>query len=139
MKLRPFSNEPRVTPAIHKGWKYYRNDLFDQEGNPKTFTIEPRTQVVRLEMYNFAEAITLGAALRDEVPGAIDLALQLGSKLCREYQLGEGYFVTRVFRGGIRHTFPFIRWPQAQLFYALTNLQLACAENPSSVSSRQGR
>jgi hypothetical protein len=30
--------------------------------------------------------------------------------------------VTRVFRGGFRHRFPFLRWPQAQLFYALTNL-----------------
>ena len=96
--------------------------LIDADGNPKSFAVEPRLQLAKLEMYNFAEGITLGALLGDEVPGARELAVRLAGKLITEHQLADGHFVTRVFRGGIRHTFPFLRWPQAQLFYGLTNL-----------------
>ncbi len=85
----------------------------------------PRLQVATLEMYNFAEGITLGALLGDEIPEARELAEDLAARLVARHQLPAGHFVTRVFRGGIRHRFPFLRWPQAQLFYALTNLQIS--------------
>jgi hypothetical protein len=114
-----------IIEAIRKGWDFYRRDLFDAEGLPKSFAVQPRTQIVKLEMYNFAEAITLGALLRDSIPGAFELAQKLATVLCEQHQLADGHFVTRIFRGGFRHTFPFLRWPQAQLFYALTNLSLA--------------
>ena len=73
-------------------------------------------------MYNFAEAITLGALIREEIPAAYDLAQRLARLLIQDYQLPEGHFVTRIYIGGFNHTMPFLRWPQAQLFYALTNL-----------------
>lgn len=111
--------------AIHPGWKYYRQALFDSQDDPKSFAVQPRTQIARLEMYNVAEAITLGALLRDEIPEAFALAQSLARKLINQYQLPAGHFVTRVFLGGLRHTFPFLRWPQAQLFYGLTNLLIA--------------
>ena len=114
-----------IAEAIRKGWDFYRRELFDAEGLPKSFAVQPRTQIVKLEMYNFAEAITLGALLRDSIPEAFTLAQKLATILCERHQLADGHFVTRVYRGGFRHTFPFLRWPQAQLFYALTNLSLA--------------
>jgi hypothetical protein len=117
-----------ITEAVRKGWDFYRRELFDAEGLPKSFAIQPRTQIVKLEMYNLAEAITLGALLRDFVPDAFTLAQKLATVLCGQHQLADGHFVTRVYRGGFRHTFPFLRWPQAQLFYALTNLRLAWRE-----------
>ena len=73
-------------------------------------------------MYDFAEGITLGALIGDMIPEAGELARSLANKLIQNYQLPDGHFVTRVFRGGFHHCFPFLRWPQAQLFYALTNL-----------------
>lgn len=114
--------EPAIRAALHQGWAYYRRELFDATDNPKAFAIEPRTQLVRLEMYNFAEAITLGALLKDEIPEAFTLAQKLAARLVEQHQLPAGHFVTRVFRGGVRHKVPFLRWPQSQLFYALTNL-----------------
>jgi hypothetical protein len=42
--------------------------------------------------------------------------------------------VTRVYLGGIKHTVPFIRWPQSQLFLALTNLLLASVADGAAVS-----
>ncbi len=115
-------NDAAVTQAIAKGYEYYRRELFDAEGLPKSFTIQPRTQLVKLEMYNFAEAITLGALLRDTIPAAFAHAQQLATWLITNHQLRDGHFTTRVYRGGWRHTYPFVRWPQSQIFYALTNL-----------------
>ena len=76
-------------------------------------------------MYNMAEAITLGVLLRNEIPEGFTLARQLAGRLITKYQLADGHFVTRIYRGGIKHTLPFLRWPQAQLFYALTSLLVA--------------
>lgn len=135
--------EKAVWDSIRKGWEYYRQTLFHSDGNPKSFAVEPRTQLARLEMYNFAEAITLGTLLKGEIPEAFALAQELAARLVREHQLPDGHFVTRVFRGGARHTFPFLRWPQAQLFYALTNLLRATTgterAEPVRVSETPGR
>jgi hypothetical protein len=130
-KLNQRLNEGAVSASIGSGWKYYREHLFDDEGNPKMFAIQPRTQIVKLEMYNFAEAITLGSLLKDEIPGALRLASGIASRLS-EHQLPAGHFVTRTYLGGIRHTFPYLRWPQAQIFYSLTNLLLALSSEGKS-------
>jgi len=114
-----------VTDRLLRGYDFYRRALFDGEGNPRTYAVSPRKEIVQLEMYNFAEAITLGSLLRDEVPGALSVAHELANRLIRNYQLPSGYFLTRIYRGGIRHSVPYLRWPQSQLFLALTNLLLA--------------
>ena len=124
-KINRSLNSPAVAEAIRKGYAYYREKLFRADGLPRAFALEPRTQIVTLEMYNFAEAITLGALLRDFIPEAFAMAQKLAVTLCEKYQLADGHFVTRVYRGGFKHTFPFLRWPQAQLFYSLTNLLYA--------------
>ena len=128
VKVNRLWNDPAVTQAIAKGYEYYRRELFDAEGLPKSFAIEPRTQLVKLEMYNFAEAITLGALLKESIPAAFTHAQKLAAWLMAKHQLRDGHFTTRVYRGGWRHTHPFVRWPQSQIFYALTNLLRAEAE-----------
>lgn len=126
-KLNRYAGSEDVRKAIHKGFAYYRSALFDAEDNPRYFAVQPRAQIVRLELYNFAEAITLGALLKDEVPGAFELAHKLARRVRERFQLADGHFVTRVYRGGLRHTLPFLRWPQSQMFYAITNLLVATA------------
>lgn len=116
---------PEIEESIRRGYAFYRQELFTTAGDPKYFAIEPRFQLARLEMYNFAEAITLGALLGDDIPEALAMAQELARRLREEHQLPDGHFVTRVFRGGFRHKVPFLRWPQAQLFYGLTNLLVA--------------
>jgi hypothetical protein len=137
LKINEELDSDAVNRAIERGYAWYRRELFDADGLPKSFAIQPRTQLVRLEMYNFAEAITLGVLLRNIVPGAFADAQRLARILIDDYQLRDGHFVTRVLVGGLLHTFPFLRWPQAQLFYALTNLLHALslsASNPFSAS-----
>ncbi len=97
-KINQRLKNPAVDAAIKKGWEFYRRELFDAKGEPKSFALEPRTQIVKLEMYNFAEGITLGALLKDFVPDAFAFAQNLAATLCSRYQLPQGYFVTRVFK-----------------------------------------
>jgi hypothetical protein len=121
-KLNRILNSPRVEESIRKGFKYYKNHLFLENGNPKSFSQEPRFQVTKIEMYNYAESITLGALLKPMIPEAYDIAHLLAKRLVTQHQMPDGYFKTRIFKGGFDHTFPFLRWPQAQLYYAITNL-----------------
>jgi len=130
-KIHRIVPDARIEASIRRGFAYYRQYLIDANGNPIPFTVNPRLQLAKLEMYDLAEGITLGALIGDMIPQAGELARSLAGKLIREHQLPAGHFVTRVFRGGYRHRFPFLRWPQAQLFYALTNL-LRFAESPSN-------
>ncbi len=125
---------PEVQQAIERGYAWYRRALFDEEDNPKSFAIAPRLQIVRLEMYNVAEAISLGVLLRHEIPQAYALADKLAAQLIRRYELPAGHWVTRVYLGGVRHTLPFLRWPQSQLFLALTNLLVAVYARENAVN-----
>jgi hypothetical protein len=121
-----------VAHAVRRGYDWYRHSLFDKDDNPRSFTIAPRTQIVRIEMYNVAEAITLGALLRNEIPEAFALAETLAARFVRRGQLPAGHWITRIYVGGVTHRVPFLRWPQSQLFLALTNL-LAAKEQPADL------
>lgn len=133
-KLNRHLQDSEVARAVRRGYRFYREALFDENDTPKCYVVAPRTEIVRLEMYNCAEAITLGALLRNEIPGALTLADKLASRLVQEYQLPSGHWVTRVYRGGLRHTVPFLRWPQSQLFLALTNLLVTAEPSGDMVS-----
>ncbi len=111
-----------VSRSVQRGYEWYRRKLFNREDVPKSFAIAPRAQIVRLEMYDVAEAISLAVLLREEIPSALALAQHLAASVLVPHQLSVGHWVTRVYVGGLRHTTPFLRWPQAQLFYALTSL-----------------
>jgi hypothetical protein len=124
-KINQVLDRPRIQESIKAGYKYYREHLFHDNGLPKSFSLEPRRQITRLELYNVAEAITLGVLLRDDIPGAYDVALDLALRAAREFQLPDGHFITRIYRGGLRHKMPYLRWPQAQMFYALSKLLLS--------------
>jgi hypothetical protein len=133
-RINQHLNDPRVTHSVDSGYRYYRKALFNDDGLPRSFAIQPRTQLVRLEMYNIAEAITLGVLIRERHPNAFEDARRLAAYLIEQHQHRPGYFTTRVFLGGFRHKQPFLRWPQAQLFYALTNLLQAMRSEKSDRS-----
>ncbi len=124
-KIDLLIKEPAVSEAIQKGYAYYRRELFDTHGNPKSYAIEPRLQLSTLEMYNVAEAISLGVLLRERIAEASDLANDLACRLRSKYQTRKGYFITREYVGGITHKVPYMRWAQAQIFFAVASLFLA--------------
>jgi hypothetical protein len=122
LKVNNHLNDIKIFESIKKGYAYYRSALFNSDGTPRPFAIQPRYQIITNDLYNYAEAITLGSLLKNKIDNAGEMARTLSERLITGYQLSKGYFVTKVYRGGIKTTFPFLRWSQAQLFYSLTNL-----------------
>jgi hypothetical protein len=138
-KLNRHVQSPAVAQAVRRGYEWYRASLFDADDNPRSFTIAPRVQIVRVEMYNVAEAITLGTLLRHDIPEAFTLADALANRFVVGGQLPAGHWITRVYLGGIAHRVPFLRWPQSQLFLALTNLLAAKTQAQGSHYDTQHR
>jgi hypothetical protein len=138
-KINCHLQSDEVNRAVQNGYEFYRKALFDGEDNPRTYAVAPRVEIVRLEMYNVAEAITLGTLLRNDIPEALVLAKKLATRLITQYQLPAGHWVTRTYRGGIRHTVPFLRWPQSQLFLAVTNLLLALEQREQTANWNSNR
>jgi hypothetical protein len=122
-KLNRRLKSERVSRAIRSGWDFYKKNLFEDDETPRSFVIKPRKQIVIVDMYNYAEAISLGCLLHQQIPEAYDMAKKMVLRLIESYQMHAGHFITKIFIGGYKHKYPFLRWPQAQLFYALTNFQ----------------
>jgi hypothetical protein len=120
-KINQRLHSGQIAEALRRGFAFYQRALFNSDGLPRPFAVKPRTQIVRLEMYDVAESISLGALLKDDIPEASGIAEKLVQLLCRQWQLADGHFLTRIYAGGVRHTLGYLRWPQAPLFYALTN------------------
>jgi len=121
-KANVYLKSSKVNNAIIKGYNFYRNNLFADKDVPKPYAILRRTQLVQVEMYDYAEGISLGVLLKDEIPGAFELAKKLVRDVYLYYQLPDGHFITRLNLGGLRNTVPYLRWPQSQMFFALTTL-----------------
>lgn len=75
-------------------------------------------------MYDYAEGISLGVLLKNEIPDAFEFSLKLAQQLIQRFQLNDGHFVTRVSTLDTKNTIPYLRWPQAQLFHALTSIMV---------------
>ncbi len=119
-----FLKEERVLEAVRKGYAYYRKHLFRADNTPIHFSKIKNPKFRKIEMYDYAEGISLGPLLNRDIGGALDFSLLLARRLVDSFQLKKGHFVTRVTTLNTRNTVPYLRWPQAQLFYALTSLIL---------------
>lgn len=113
--------DERITGAIQKGFTFYKNNLLDASFLPLPFAKLPRVNIVRRELYDYAEAISLADNLKDIDDDAPKILKKILTEVTGKYQKKDGSFVTRVGIFGIKNKIPYIRWPQAQLFYALTN------------------
>lgn len=126
------SKDSKILDSILRGYEFYRNELFHKNGRPKHFAKSKYFKLRKYEMYDYAEGIKLGVLLKDNIPEAFDKALFLADDLVTNFQTKKGHFITRVTSFGTQHTVPYLRWPQAQLFYALTlllkELKDRCAE-----------
>lgn len=118
-----FREEP-VLDAVKRGYGYYREHLFRSDNTPIHFSKVKNPKFRKIEMYDYAEGIALGTLLNRDIYGALDFSLQLARYVVDTFQLKKGHFVTRVTTINTRNKMPYLRWPQAQLFYALTSLLL---------------
>lgn len=116
------NNDEKILSAIKKGYEFYKNNLFYKDGRPKHFAKAKYAKLRKYEMYDYAEGITLGVLLKGDISGAFEKSKELANDLINNFQTSQGYFVTRVTSFGTYHKVPYLRWPQGQLFYALTGL-----------------
>ncbi len=114
--------DPAVAESIRRGYGYYREHLFHPDGAPRPFAEGRRVQPVRLEGYDVAEGILLGVLLKDDIPDAYRRALGLATIAGSKLRLPQGYFASRILFGGRRVKVPYLRWPLAQMFHALSRL-----------------
>ncbi len=120
-KINRVMNDERITLALKNGFRYYKTHLLGRNGVPLPFAKLSRFNTVKVELYDFAEGISLCLSMQELDKNAGIIAVEMINTLLRKFQKKDGSFITRINILGIRNTIPFLRWPQAQLFYALTN------------------
>ena len=121
-KVFDVAGDDDIRLAIERGYAFYKSRLFDDRGLPIPFAAGGN-RLLRYSMYDFAEAINLGIVIRDLVPGAYERSHKVAQAAVKQYQLPDGHFVTSIGRAGLADKLAFIRWPQAQMFHALTSLR----------------
>ena len=115
-------NDNRLRDSIISGYDYYNKFLFYENGRQTFFSKSKYFKLRKYEMYDYAEGISLGILTKSLLPNAIEKANWLAKDLVKNFQTKQGYFCTRITSLGTRHTVPYHRWPQAQIFYSLTSL-----------------
>lgn len=111
-----------VNNAIIKGYSFYKNNLLTSDFRPKPFAYSSRLNIVKEEIYDYAEGISLGILLQDLIPKSISISIKMSETLILNYQTRYGYFITKVMVLGFNNKIPYLRWPQSQLFFALSKL-----------------
>jgi hypothetical protein len=122
-KIWKATGDAAVHGAMLRGYDYYKGSLLDEQGLPIPFARTQRLNLVRRELYDFAEGINLALLMRELDRDADGILRRLLAVLLDDWVLADGHFVTRVTRFG-RNTVPYHRWAQAQTFYALTRVCL---------------
>jgi hypothetical protein len=75
-------------------------------------------------MYDYAEAISLCMLMQPFHDKSNQIAEKLVEDIIHKYQKKDGSYYTRINVFGIPNKVAYMRWPQSQLFYALTNYLL---------------
>lgn len=111
-----------ILESIKNGYNFYIKNFIRKDNTLIHFHKIRFPKFRKIEMYDYAEGISLGVLLKDVIDGAFEFSKFSANYLIDNFQLSKGYFITRISTLGTKNKIPYLRWPQAQLFYALTNL-----------------
>lgn len=118
-----YSASEKVNSAIEKGYKFYRKNLFTQEGIPK----RTENKLYPIDIHSCAEAILCNVTLGYRFPGAMSLAQQVAIWTQVHMLADDGHFYYRKYPF-LTISIPFVRWSQAWMVRALAGLLLAMNE-----------
>ena len=118
-KIEALTGDEGCTKAIERGVKYYVDNLFDDEGQPKPFSKRPRMTVYKRELYDYAEFVNLAVLLHGRFPEMDRLLIRAVD--LTTWQKRDGSFRSRQLLMGWDNT-PMHRWAQAQFFRSLSFL-----------------
>jgi hypothetical protein len=123
VKIQKLTEDETLLGAIRQGYDFYKRSLLDARRLPIPFAQTQRVNMVRRDLYDFAEGINLALLMKDLDPDAVPILHSLVEELVDRWLLPDGHFVTRVTWFG-RNTVPYHRWAQSQTFRALTQVCL---------------
>ncbi|MEO8720422.1 MAG: hypothetical protein ABI372_04905 [Ginsengibacter sp.] len=121
IKINRIRNDDKISFTINKGYNFYKKNLIDTSGQPLPFAKLSRLNVVKRELYDYAEGISLGLLMEAEDKDARNIVTVMVEDLISKYQNKNGSFITHLSILNMKNKIPYLRWPQSQLFYALTN------------------
>jgi rhamnogalacturonyl hydrolase YesR len=121
LKINKIKKDEKISFAVKKGYSFYKNNLIDSTKRPLPFAKLSRLNIVKREMYDYAEGISLGLLMQNQDEEAKNIVNEMVGDLVNKYQNEDGSFITRVSLFDMENKIPYLRWPQSQLFYALTN------------------
>jgi hypothetical protein len=110
--------------SLRNGFSFYLDNFVRPDGTLRHFYRSKYPKFRQIEFYDYAEAIKLGTFLKDIIPEAFSLSMNLSNQLINNFQTREGYFYTRINLLNFKNRIPYLRWPQAQIFNSLTLLLL---------------
>lgn len=121
IKINRILKSERIGLAIKKGFHFYKWHLLDKNRAPLPFAKLSRINIVRRELYDYAEGLSLCLDMQAMDLEAGDVACKQVTEVVTKYQKKDGSFITRTNIFHLQNRVPYLRWPQAQLFFALTN------------------
>lgn len=124
-----YFKEEHMLKSLLTGYAFYKNNFIRTDGTLKHFYKSRYPKFRKIELYDYAEAVKLGVYLKDILPDAYKISTKLSLQLIKNFQTPKGYFLTRVNLLGGKNKIPYLRWPQAQIFYALTHILMSENEN----------
>jgi uncharacterized protein YyaL (SSP411 family) len=117
-------HEAEVARATRKSLEFYEANLF-VGGSAPVPRLGDRINPLVVDIHDCAEAILVFARLFHlGFAPSVDRAFRVAKWTIRSMQDSEGFFHRAIYRWG-RDTFPYIRWSQAWMLYALSELMKA--------------
>jgi len=114
---RVLKDEFKYEEELRKGLKFYKNNLFLDDGTPK---MTPNS-VYPIDIHSCAQAIITFCELVDFEPNYFSMAEKVAEWTIKNMQDKEGYFYYRIYKTYV-NKMPYIRWGQAWMLRALSYL-----------------
>lgn len=112
--------------ALEAGWAYYRDVFFEPDGRP----LNAPGRRLPLNIHSCAEAILCPATLTDRFPEALPLAEKAARWSVTNMANSDGSFAYLMRANGTLDRTPHLRWGQAWMMRALSELRTAQASRP---------
>ncbi|NLT49585.1 MAG: hypothetical protein GXX85_01545 [Ignavibacteria bacterium] len=111
-----------VLNSLNKCYFHYIENFFENKRIPK---LQPDKKY-RIDIHSCSESIISLLSLKDLYPEGEEIALNIAEWTINNLQSEKGYFYHGIFKSRFGFTFksriPYIRWAEAWMFVALTNL-----------------
>lgn len=117
------SSDESLAGPLNRGLSFYRRHLFRQDGAPRYY----QNSLYPIDTHCAAQGIITFAQLRARGNDHLDFARKVAGWTIRNMQDPGGYFYYRKGRL-LTNKIPYMRWSQAWMFYALTELLQALRE-----------